>query len=443
MDDIQTWLARRALTATPDANRFNAGTPDSEFQRDRARLIHSAAFRRLQSKTQILGPGDGDFYRTRLTHSLEVSQIGSGIAEFLRTCPENRPYLEWIPSFSLIEAICLAHDIGHPPFGHGGETALNYKMHPYGGFEGNGQTLRILARLGEYSEQEGLNLTRRVMLGTIKYPCFYDQVAQYPDNIRQQAAPGQSLEMWQPPKCIYRDEEDVLAWLLAPFSQADQEQFCAISPKAEGHHRSRYKALDTAIMEIADDIAYGIHDFEDAVSLALFRKEQWQHLVLDRLNTLPQSEFTVDIAFYSEKLFDSSPRERKHAISRLVAFLMNSVVIHEQSAFEHPLLRYNARLQPEAAAVLALFKSIIFQHVIQRPAVQHIRYKGQYIIAKLFDVFLDSPELLPSNTFQRYKASPNPPRVIADYISGMTDTYAGKMYHRLFSPNTGSVFDML
>ena len=132
---------------------------DSQYQRDRARIIHSASFRALQSKTQVLGLGESDFYRTRLTHSLEVAQIGSGICEWLRNKPDNPPGPEleqWIPSLSLIEAICLAHDIGHSPFGHGGEVALNYMMKDDGGFEANGQTLRIVSRLGEYSPANGL-----------------------------------------------------------------------------------------------------------------------------------------------------------------------------------------------------------------------------------------------------------------------------------------------
>ena len=124
-----------------------------DYGRDRARIIHSAFFRRLQGKTQVLGLGESDFYRTRLTHSLEVAQIAGGIAEYFkekyRKCYE---YSELIPEQNLIEAIGLAHDIGHPPFGHGGEVALNYLMRDCGGFEGNAQTLRICTQLGEYSE---------------------------------------------------------------------------------------------------------------------------------------------------------------------------------------------------------------------------------------------------------------------------------------------------
>ncbi|MFT5097159.1 MAG: dGTPase, partial [Psychrobacter okhotskensis] len=143
-----------------DAKRPN--DTRSEWGRDLARLIHSSAFRRMQAKTQVLGLGESDFYRTRLTHSMEVAQIGTGILEVLKS---KNKYNEILPSSTLMQAICLSHDIGHPPFGHGGEVALNKCMLDYGGFEGNGQTLRILSKLEKYTEAHGINPTRRMMLG--------------------------------------------------------------------------------------------------------------------------------------------------------------------------------------------------------------------------------------------------------------------------------------
>ncbi len=125
----------------------------SEYDRDEARLIHSAAFRRLQSKTQVLGLGESDFYRTRLTHSMEVAQIGRGIVQYINESERFSEHKKHLPNMSLITAICLAHDIGHPPFGHGGEVALNYCMREYGGFEGNGQTLRILGKIEKYTDK--------------------------------------------------------------------------------------------------------------------------------------------------------------------------------------------------------------------------------------------------------------------------------------------------
>jgi len=223
---LSVWLERRSAILDKQNRGFNYTRDDSQYQRDRARIIHSASFRSLQSKTQVLGLGESDFYRTRLTHEQEI------------------------PSFSLIEAICLAHDIGHSPFGHGGEVAMNTMMKDDGGFEANGQTLRILARLGEYSPECGLDLTRRSMLGTIKYPVCYSQAVRYPsDSAANPLQPHLNIDQWAPPKCIYDDEADVLAWLLEPFSQSDQDTFLTLRTPKKGHLRTQHKPFDTSIME--------------------------------------------------------------------------------------------------------------------------------------------------------------------------------------------------
>ena len=160
-----SWQQRRgAWEPSPNDER-------GPFDVDYARIIHAASFRRLQGKTQILSLGDSDFYRTRLTHSLEVAQIAGGIELHLeQRHPECHTHL---PGLTLIQALGFTHDLGHAPFGHGGEVALNYCMRDVGGFEGNAYTLRILARLEHYSERDGANLTRRSLLGVLKYPAKY------------------------------------------------------------------------------------------------------------------------------------------------------------------------------------------------------------------------------------------------------------------------------
>ena len=178
------WVERKQASITKRQQDHR-----SPFQRDRARILHSASFRRLQSKTQVMGSGQSDFYRTRLTHSLEAAQIGSGIIAQLRSkyaalCRQLFP-----DDDTLIESICLAHDIGHPPFGHGGEIALHFMMRNHGGFEGNGQTFRIVAHLDPFSENAGMNLTRRSLLGLLKYPQTIEQLTNQqavnvPDNHR-------------------------------------------------------------------------------------------------------------------------------------------------------------------------------------------------------------------------------------------------------------------
>ena len=156
------WQARRSGESSQ-----RPGDQRNPWQRDRARVLHSASFRRLQSKTQIMNVGENDFYRTRLTHSLEAAQIGSSLINQLQRSAE--PALAaLLPDLSLMETLCLAHDIGHPPFGHGGETALNFKMLQSGGFEGNGQTFRIVGKLEAYHPEHGMDLTRRSLFGLLK-----------------------------------------------------------------------------------------------------------------------------------------------------------------------------------------------------------------------------------------------------------------------------------
>ncbi|NND91135.1 MAG: deoxyguanosinetriphosphate triphosphohydrolase family protein [Granulosicoccus sp.] len=434
---LSVWLERRSEHQNHPGRGFNSTREDSQFQRDRARIIHSASFRSLQSKTQVLGLGESDFYRTRLTHSLEVAQIGSGICEWMRDQPGNAEHEAMIPSFSLIEAICLAHDIGHSPFGHGGEVAMNTMMRDHGGFEANGQTLRILARLGEYSPDSGLDLTRRTMLGTIKYPAVYSDVCRY-----QPVEPENPLNIdhWAPPKCIYDAERDVLDWLVSPFSQADRDRFLSLDTTAAGHARTRFKSLDTSIMELADDIAYGVHDLEDALALGLVEREEWSTQVVSVLQSLPRNPINQDLDEFNRLLFSASAKDRKHAISRCVGYLIRSISIVEQEGFDAPLLKLQARMQSLAYRILRLIKDFVMRHVIFRPELQMLQYKGQRVVVRLFEIFAANPErLLPRTVFVRYEQEGN--RAIADYLSSMTDVSAGKLYHKLLSPTSGSIFD--
>lgn len=434
---MSAWLERRSEHQSHPGRGFNSTREDSQYQRDRARIIHSASFRSLQSKTQVLGLGESDFYRTRLTHSLEVAQVGSGICEWLRDQPDNALHAALIPSFSLIEAICLAHDIGHSPFGHGGEVAMNTMMREHGGFEANGQTLRILARLGEYSPDSGLDLTRRAMLGTIKYPTTYSRVCNYvpagTDN-------PLNIDHWAPPKCIYDSESDVLDWLLDPFSHSDRDRFLTIERPRQGHGRTLYKSLDTSVMELADDIAYGVHDLEDALALGLVERDAWNQQVESCLKQWPENPISRDLDEFNKLLFSDSAKDRKHAISRFVGYLIRSTAIEEQQDFQDPLLRLQAVMEPLAYRILRLIKEFVMSHVIFRPELQMLQYKGQRVVVRLFEIFEANPaRLLPTPVFAQYEQIGH--RAIADYLSSMTDVSAGKLYHKLLSPTSGSIFD--
>ena len=168
-----------------------------QYQRDRARIIHSAAFRRLQGKTQVMGVGEGDFHRTRLTHSIECAQIGAGLLEVIQTGQVPESLDGWMPDRDLIEAACFAHDLGHPPYGHGGEKALYAEMRECGGFEGNAQTLRIISRLEKYQARgRGINPTRRLVLAILKYPIPYGMFDLKITKSSHQSATSKRNAMW-------------------------------------------------------------------------------------------------------------------------------------------------------------------------------------------------------------------------------------------------------
>ena len=431
-----------------DASRdedWNSNSTDTAYQIDRARIIHSASFRRLQAKTQILGIGDSDFYRTRLTHSMEVAQLGFGITENLKIqYKDNQELFDLIPTQNAIESTCLAHDIGHPAFGHGGEVALNYCMTNHGGFEGNGQTLRIVSKLAEYTQENGMNLTRRTLLGLIKYPVPFSQFEiEYPEKQQTNilSLPLQ-LNDYHPPKCILDTELDLLHWCIELFSQKDKKLFMSINPNKR--KKPLYKSFDSSIMELADDISYGIHDLEDAVALKLITERQWREEVVTNLKVL-NIELNNNIEELTDLLFGNTNRERKHAISKLIRYFIKKSVIQKQNLFDHDLLDYNVNLEDsEHIKAINIIKDFVINKVIKQPEIQILDYKGQEIIVKLFEVLSHNPKnLLPTSTYKQYEIAENKNRVICDYISGMTDAYASRLYHKLFTPNMGSVFDRL
>nr|WP_238486293.1 anti-phage deoxyguanosine triphosphatase [Motilimonas eburnea] len=421
-----------------ETNKQRLNDHRSPFQRDRARILHSAAFRRLQSKTQVLSTGANDFYRTRLTHSLEVSQIGTGIvAQLKQKQPDIAPLL---PSTSLIEAICLSHDIGHPPYGHGGEVALNYMMREHGGFEGNGQTLRIVSKLEPYTPENGMNLARRTLLGLLKYPALISQVRselepEPPINFRQLKASD-----WTPAKGIYDDDKGILDWVLAPISKTDRQQLGLTRPQDDptSHKKTRFKSLDCSLMELADDFAYGIHDLEDAIAMGIVNKRLWQEQVACKLADIDGFWLSKDINNLTDKLFSEHHFERKDAIGALVNALITSVRVSQVDLhFDEPLLQYHAQLTPDMEQVLNVLKQFVFNYVISKTELQIMEYRGQQVVMELFEAFAGDPKrLLPNDTKARWQAATEQGhsgyRVIADYISGMTDGHALRLHGNLF-----------
>lgn len=447
--DTPGWLARREDWRPKAEDARDAGDVDY------ARVIHSASFRRLQGKTQILNLGHSDFYRTRLTHSLEVAQIAVGLVRQLAKTQERHAAVSVLPDRGLIQAIACSHDLGHPPFGHGGETALNYCMRDSGGFEGNGQTLRLLSRLESFSCSAGANLTRRTLLGVLKYPAAYSQLAN--PECRPRLLEGYSVldaidvKASKPPKCYLDSEADVVAWILEALDAQDREAFTACERQPGRHARTLHKSLDCSIMDVADDIAYGVHDMEDAIAVGLVGADRFRRRVqreacepfLDMLRQKYPEESGDPYEGMVGALF-GAPGTRKRYISRLVHYFLTSVQFIEDGQFTEPLLRYRVTLEPGARRVLDCLTDFIWEEVIRSPVVQQLEFKGQGMVVAVFEAFESDPaRLLPLDVRERFSAGGGDRRVICDYVAGMTDEHLLKTYERLYAPRMGSIFDRL
>lgn len=443
------WLERR----TEERTRVNDARSPGDV--DYARVIHSASFRRLQGKTQILNLGDSDFYRTRLTHSLEVAQIAGGLVKQLRYNERDHPAVEHLPEHNLIQAIACTHDLGHPPFGHGGEVALNYCMRAEGGFEGNGQTLRILSRLEKFAAGGGSNLTRETLLGVLKYPVGYSEARNAsikPALLGETSGiPLLDREACKPPKCYLDSEADVVDWILSPLSPTDRDAFQEIDHKADKHHKARHKSLACSIMDLADDISYGVHDMEDALALRLVDRAAFEaHVlpeqcpgVLDYLGQAYGAEYRNDVyGGLADRLFGDGD-QRKHQINRLLNYIIPAVRFEEVPGFDEPRLRYRATLPETARTFVNAIKDFIHATVIRSPSVQHLELKGQMMVIAVFEVMKSEPKsFLPVDIQAQLEREPAM-RVICDYVAGMTDTHLLRTYERLFAPRIGSVFDKL
>lgn len=440
------WEERR-----DSSSKSREGEVRNEWERDYARLIHSPAFRRLQSKTQVLGLGESDFYRTRLTHSMEVAQIGTGIVRHLkdRRHEGDKEIEKILPRSALMNAICLAHDIGHPPFGHGGEVALNICMRDFGGFEGNGQTLRILSRLDKYTNGYGMNPTRRLLLGVLKYPSSYSRTS------RGEAYGSIVSPTWltkagsqHPPKCYLDIEKDIVDWVLQPFKEKERKEFQDIKfHEKSGHMKPKHKGLDTSIMELADDISYSLHDLEDAISLGMISEKDWHNHNKENKHLFKSCGLSPEKL--ASQLFSDESFHRKQAIGDLVHKFITSTYVGKSSMqyAVDPLLKFNAYMSDECSALREHIFDLVKDKVIKSPNVQQLEFKGQKLVIELFDALNSDPErLLPRSTVERYKAAQSEiakKRVICDYVSGMTDEYATRMYEKIYHPHKGSIFDRL
>ncbi|WP_298286365.1 deoxyguanosinetriphosphate triphosphohydrolase [Novosphingobium sp.] len=351
--------------------------PRSAFQRDRDRIIHSIAFRRLRHKTQVFIAPDGDHYRVRLTHSLEVAQIGRVIARALGLDED------------LTEALCLAHDIGHPPFGHAGEDALEAAMANAGGFDHNANTLRVLMRLeSPYCGHEGLNLTWETLEGLAKH----------------------NGPVLQP------------TWALQELDSAFPLEL------------NTFASLEAQVAAISDDIAYDNHDIDDGLRAGF--------LCLDQLLELPS---VADQWRVIERRFPTAPQDRllRELVRGQIGRMVNDVIATAQTkivqsgvtsaadvrAASRSLVTFSGAMGEEERAL----KQFMYQRLYLQQEQRQTADRAREVIAKLFAAFAQDPSQMPESwraTLPEHE--PERTRHIADFIAGMTDRYAIDSYARLF-----------
>lgn len=432
----------------------------SAFQKDYARLLHAPSFRRLQGKTQLFPGADSDFFRNRLTHSLEVSQIANGVASFL-----NAKYNLEIDN-TLVQFAAIAHDLGHPPFGHNGEHALEELMRKFGGFEGNAQTLRILTSVeaklvktqSGLSSRFGLDLTYRTLASILKYD----------EEIPLEKSKGQKLA-----KGFYHTERDIVA---------------EIKNKVAPGHTGRFKTIECGIMDLADDIAYSTYDLEDTLHAGfvtllsllagLFSNKAVFDEVLLKTNKaladnghaeLEPNELQIKAATYFRPPLDATTHQSQE--NKILDEAVLAMEIYEQDQQisknclprtlftaervgrlirevefipneEFPALA-KVRLSREALIEVEIYKHLNFELVIRSPKLAVIQHRGKEIVTRIFEALLHSQvegDLL-SQVWKEKLASakdkPSKARIVCDFVAGMTDRYAVEVYDALFGDGKG------
>lgn len=402
----------------------------SLFQIERDRIIFSYPFRRLQSKTQVFQSGEYDFYRTRLTHSIEVAKIGRSICDYLRACSDHLND-EFFIDADLTEAVGLAHDLGHPPFGHIGERKLNELMRPHGGFEGNAQTLRILTELiyERPGKTKGIAPTRAFLDGVLKYkalfsestqPASKDQPATYPKN-----------------HFIYDPQE---VWRSQVFGENKIPETLN-SPKALNSHKS----IECQIMDWADDTAYSLNDIVDGIHaryITIGSLTEWaENQKLDPGASKQVETLCDKIRKDSyEPFFGSRIGHFVHACSLRprTGFLSKQTNRHT----------FDLEIDPVAKAESKLYKSIALDLIFKSPQLQQIEFKGGYILERLYAAFTENKQLklLPAQVQQLIASEENEAgraRRLCDYIAGLTDGLAVRTYKRLYDPDFGSIAELV
>ncbi|GEA89241.1 deoxyguanosinetriphosphate triphosphohydrolase [Cellulomonas cellasea DSM 20118] len=401
-----------------EAPKSRARTP---FERDRARLVHSSALRRLGAKTQVLGPASDDFVRTRLTHTLEVAQVGREIGKALGCDPD------------VVDTACLAHDLGHPPFGHNGERALAELARNIGGFEGNAQTLRLLTRLepkvvGPDGTAVGLNLTRASLDASVKYPWAFGEGPLLSD--------GRPTHKFG----VYQDDLPVFAWLRAD------------APGAR-------KCLEAQVMDLADDISYSVHDVEDAVvggrlDLRVLTDDDERARVLQAVDAWYGDAIGPDeLADAMDRLneadlwaqgFDGSRGALAHlkdATSQLIGRFAGAAHAATRAQYgPGPLTRYAADLvvPVETQAEILVLKGLAVAYVMAPRELEPLYHRQREILVDLVRVLSDRAPLALEPPFAADWAAAADDaarlRVVIDQVASLTDVSAAEVHARLVHP---------
>ncbi len=406
-----------------DVESLERREPDdyrTPFQTDRDRIIYSSAFRRLQAKTQVFLSGEFDFYRTRLTHSLEVAQIGRSICSFLK---QTSPFLDdnFFVDPDLVEAICLTHDIGHSPFGHAGERTLHHLMKQYGGFEGNAQSLHIIVDTiyPGLDSRRGMNPTRAFMDGIFKYKRLFRED---PEALNQ---------------FIYDEQAYLRTFVLG---EIDPDKIPDLN---------HFRSLECEIMDWADDSAYCLNDLVDSINAGFLRFERVQRWA-------ECQNLRGEQAQHAETVL-SAIRERKaeSRFSKKIGAFIRSCSLGERStsALTITTNRYRFRLliDPAVRIEADFYKRLSQELVFDHSQLHQLERKGRVILEGIFEAFSESYlsqsglRIMPES-FDRIIRLKNDrrarARVLCDYIAGMTDGFAIRTYKRLFDPGFGSILDL-
>jgi dGTPase len=396
------------------------------FQIDRDRIIHAHAFRKLQSKTQVFLSGEYDFYRTRLTHSMEVAQIGRSICHYLRTLKGPLKGDFYIDG-DLVEAACLAHDLGHPPFGHSGERTLQELMGKWGGFEGNAQTLHLLIET-MYQDRgavRGMQPTRALLDGVLKYKKLHGRFTAPPQN-----------------HFLYDSQGDVLRFVFGGVS--------APRSLAAGDRLNGFKSVECQIMDWADDAAYSLNDIVDGVKTGFLTTDRIEAWAAEKV------EDALGLRLLDE-LLDAIRTGRTEGIfsARIGSFITACRLRERDNFMAKKTNRYRFELvvAPEAQRQALFYKSLANDIIFESPQLQQMEHKARKILFDLWESCWRNyvepgprvVRILPpaiGMLVDKAKGKKAKARQICDWLAGLTDGMIVRTYRRLFDPEFGSIRDL-